>query len=150
MQSTLLRIANDHVRSAPKKGNCCMWRQPFIALMSLLIVGCQSQSQTRKYWTKSNTTLAQTIKDCQKCKETARGKATEGHYNRYRNSVTSGGSIPFGGELEESERYFDKVHYFRSCMRSLGYQQIPEHRIGSEMRKANRFGAGDIQHLAGE
>ncbi len=127
-----------------------MKRQLVFALLSVFVLGCQSELQTRKYWSKPNTTLEQAIEDCKKCKETARGKAQEGHYNRYRDRVENNNSVPFNSELERMDRDFDNLHSFRSCMRSLEYQQVPEHRLGSDMRKANRFGGGEIQHLAGD
>lgn len=145
-----MRIIFTGKRSAINAGSCCMKRLPFIVLMSVFIVGCQSPSQTRKYWTKLNTTLEQAIEDCKQCTETARGKATEGYYNQYRDSVVDGEAIPFDSTLAESQRDFEELHSFRRCMRSLGYQQVFERQIATDARRTYRLGGGEIQHLAGE
>ena len=130
-----------------------MKRLILFALIGAVVCGCQPGQ--RKHWSKTNTTLEQAIKDCKECKETARGEAQVEHYYRYREG-TEGfdtGSIAnndLNSELERSNRDFDEQRFFRSCMRSRGYDQIPEHRISSDMRKTNRFGGGEIQHLTGE
>ena len=126
-----------------------MKRLIFFALIGAVVCGCQPGQ--RKHWSKPNTTLEQAIKDCKECKETARGEAQAEHYDRYREGIEGFDARPIANsELERSNRDFDQQRFFRACMRSRGYQQIPEHRISSDKRKTNRFGGGEIQHLAGE
>ncbi len=126
-----------------------MRRLLFFALIGTVVCGCQPNQ--RKYWSKPNTTLEQAIKDCKECKETAQGKAQAEHYDRYREGIENIKAAPItNSELERSNRDFDKQRFFRACMTSKGYREVLEHRIGSDTRKAHRFGGGEIQHLAGE
>lgn len=127
-----------------------MRKRSFPILLAVFIWGCQSELPKRKYWVKPDTTLEQAVADCKTCRETARGKAHAGHYDRYQDHRDNSHLPPLGGELEEANRDFDELHAFRSCMRSLGYEQVPDYRLRSRLHKANRFGGGDIQHLAGE
>ena len=121
----------------------------FFVLIGVVVCGCQPSQ--RKHWSKPSTTLEQAIKDCKQCKETARGEAQAEHYDRYRDSLQGVKAGPIANsELERSNRDFDKQRFFKACMRSRGYHQIPEYRISSDMRKTNRFGGGEIQHVAGE
>ena len=122
-----------------------------LALLSALVLGCQSQSQKRMYWSKPDTTIEQAKDDCQKCKLLARAEAQARQYDRYRARAVNRTAASFTSpELNEFDRDIDELHSFRSCMRSLGYQPIPEHRLDSDKRKAYRFGGGTIQHLAGD
>ncbi|MHC4118040.1 MAG: hypothetical protein ACYSWO_11085 [Planctomycetota bacterium] len=115
------------------------------------IVACGCQPQQRLYWSKSDATIGQVIEDCRQCKETARGKAQAEHYHRYRQSIRDINAVPIASdEIERSNRDFDEMRFFGACMRSRGYQQVSEHRVGPEKRKASRFGGGEIQHLAGK
>ena len=126
-----------------------MKRLLFFALIGTVACGCQPKQ--RKYWSKPKTTLEQAIEDCKKCKGTAQGKAQAEHYDRYREGIENINVAPItNSELERSNRDFDKQRFFRACMRPKGHRQVPEHRIGSDTRKANRFGGGEIQHLTGE
>lgn len=128
-----------------------MKRLLFLVLLFALVLGCQSQSRQRKYWSKPNTTIEQAKDDCQKCKVIARGEEQARQYERYGERAVNRDAAPFTSpELNRIDRDFDERHAFRSCMRSLGYQPIPGYRLGSEMRKAYRFGGGEIQHLAGD
>ena len=121
-----------------------------VLVVTFAIAGCHSQSQSRKYWFRPNTTLEQTKADCQECASKAVGQATEGHYQRYREHMTSGDPIPFNGQLEESNRSLDEKRLFRGCMKSLGYREVSESRIDNGMKKADQFAGDDIQYLAGE
>ena len=122
-----------------------------LVLLSALVLGCQSESRKRKYWSKPTTTIEQAKDDCRKCEVIARGEAQARQYIRYGERAVNRSTAPFTSpELNEIDREFDERHSFRSCMRSLGYRPIPGYRLGSDVRKAYRFGGGTIQHLAGD
>ncbi len=117
--------------------------------LTVLIVGCQSETKSHKYWLKSGTTLEQALKDCKKCKVSAHGDAQAGYYERHRERMESNHSSPFSEEFDRVDRDADDLRSFRSCMRQLGYDLVVEHRLEKDIRKTHRFGGNDIQYIAG-
>ena len=120
------------------------------ALLCIFLIGCQSQSNTRKYWYRPDTTLEQAIKDCKACKESARGDAQAGHYDRYRDRLDNSHPTPYNDALERADRDAENLHSFRSSMRQLGYKPVLERHLGSELRKTHCWGGSDIQYIAGK
>lgn len=121
-----------------------------IAFLSIINFGCQSQSKSRQYWLKSDTTLEQAIMDCKKCRESAHGDAQAGHYDRYRARMENNHATPYNEELDRADRDADDLFSFRNCMRKLGYRPVSEGHLGAEIRKTHRFGGNDIQYIAGK
>jgi hypothetical protein len=126
--------------------NC---RAGFLLLAGLACVGCHAKP--KQYWLSPEKRLEEATRDCRECNRLASAQAHEEHIRRYHESIEHGRPWQMDNEaLEEANREMDEDRYFGACMRSRGYRQVSEHRLGPEIRKRNGFGGNDLQHLAGK
>ena len=120
-----------------------------LLLAGLTCLGCSSKP--KQYWFSPDRTVEDVRRDCRQCNRLANARAQEEHIRRFQESVEH--DRPWQMEnttLEEANRAMDERHHFGACMRSRGYHQVSEYRLGPEVRKRSGFGGDALQRLAGK